>query len=210
MFSTLSLDGEDEDDGNDNDNEESSIVDPGPEIVQQGLGPFVSMLDRSQPSVTADGTSTSAAARNDSEAVVDKTKRRRRRKGDSGAEKYASHGIGTSSTSGKVKSRPMAARYANVCMYAELLELRDDDIQQWDRMSAIDVDGMVEGGIGNEKERISGALPNDLENGWVALAPIPAGKRCLAVSYQHQVGSVGPAIGACACPMFAILLHFNL
>ncbi len=27
-------------------------------------------------------------------------------------------------------------------------------------------------------------LPSDLESGWVALAPIPVGKRCLAVSMQ--------------------------
>jgi len=47
-------------------------------------------------------------------------------------------------------------------MYAELLEMQEAD--QW----ASGDDG----------------LPGDLETGWVALAPIPVGKRCLAISYQ--------------------------
>lgn len=46
-------------------------------------------------------------------------------------------------------------------MYAELLEMNVDEA--WG-----DLDG----------------LPDDLETGWVAVAPVPVGKRCLAVAHQ--------------------------
>lgn len=47
-------------------------------------------------------------------------------------------------------------------MYAELLEMQETDL--WP---------------GGED-----GLPSDLESGWVALAPVPLGKRCLAISHQ--------------------------
>lgn len=52
--------------------------------------------------------------------------------------------------------------WANKCMYAELLEMQETD--QW---------------AGGDDR-----LPSDLETGWVALAPVPVGKRCLAISHQ--------------------------
>jgi snurportin-1 len=52
--------------------------------------------------------------------------------------------------------------WANKCMYAELLEMQETD--QW---------------AGGDDR-----LPSDLESGWVALAPVPVGKRCLAISHQ--------------------------
>ena len=52
--------------------------------------------------------------------------------------------------------------WANKCMYAELLEMQETDL--WP--------GGQDG------------LPSDLESGWVALAPVPVGKRCLAISHQ--------------------------
>ncbi|KAF5369206.1 hypothetical protein D9757_010045 [Collybiopsis confluens] len=57
-----------------------------------------------------------------------------------------------------VKSSPATnARWADKCMYAELLE-----------MSCRDMD--------------SDPLPADLHSSWVALSPVPVGKRCLAVT----------------------------
>jgi len=55
-------------------------------------------------------------------------------------------------------------------MYAELLEMQETDL--WP--------GMEDG------------LPSDLETGWVALAPVPVGKRCIAISHQGggTIGSV--------------------
>ena len=52
--------------------------------------------------------------------------------------------------------------WANKCMYAELLEMQETD--QW---------------AGGDDR-----LPSDLETSWVALAPVPVGKRCLAISHQ--------------------------
>lgn len=54
-------------------------------------------------------------------------------------------------------------------MYAELLELSKDD--------AIPVES---------------ALPQDLQTNWIALSPIPKGKRCLAVAhFSHGNPSAG-------------------
>lgn len=63
------------------------------------------------------------------------------------------------------------AKYADKCMYAELLEMQEPPSSSpWDR------DG----------------LPEDLESGWVAVAPVPVGKRCLAVTHQSSgLGGVG-------------------
>lgn len=61
----------------------------------------------------------------------------------------------------KVSSKNTSA-WANKCMYAELLEMQETDL--WP---------------GGED-----GLPSDLESGWVALAPVPVGKRCLAISHQ--------------------------
>ncbi|KAG6840317.1 hypothetical protein C0991_007467 [Blastosporella zonata] len=64
----------------------------------------------------------------------------------------------------KGKSKPN--KWADGCMYAELLEMVDDPSEAW----------------------TGDGLPADLENGWVALAPVPQGKRCLAVT-QAAVGA---------------------
>ncbi|CAE6355743.1 unnamed protein product [Rhizoctonia solani] len=56
-----------------------------------------------------------------------------------------------------------ATKWADKCMYAELLEMQDSD-HPWE-------DG----------------LPKDLEREWVALAPVPKGKRCIAVSFAPSL-----------------------
>jgi len=58
-------------------------------------------------------------------------------------------------------------------MYAELLEMKDGGL--WN--------GVMEEGA-------QGGLPEDLQTGWVAVAPIPVGKRCLAISHQGS-GTIG-------------------
>jgi len=65
-------------------------------------------------------------------------------------------------------SNKKTSPWANKCMYAELLEMQETD--QW---------------TGGDD-----GLPSDLETGWVALAPIPVGKRCLAISHQGW-GTIG-------------------
>ncbi|KAH0581689.1 hypothetical protein H2248_011378 [Termitomyces sp. 'cryptogamus'] len=61
------------------------------------------------------------------------------------------------------RGKPKTNKWADRCMYAELLEMVTDPSDAWSSSGA---DG----------------LPADLENGWVALAPVPQGKRCLAVT----------------------------
>ncbi|KAH6900823.1 hypothetical protein BKA70DRAFT_1158969 [Coprinopsis sp. MPI-PUGE-AT-0042] len=55
------------------------------------------------------------------------------------------------------------SKWADQCMYAELLEMTADD---------------------NLWESDDDTLPSDLETSWVAVAPIPVGKRCLVVTHQ--------------------------
>ncbi|CAA7268489.1 unnamed protein product [Cyclocybe aegerita] len=59
------------------------------------------------------------------------------------------------------------SKWADKCMYAELLEMSPD--VPW---------SIGDGAI------VDDGLPNDLEGGWVAVAPVPVGKRCLAVTHQ--------------------------
>ncbi|KAJ1302128.1 hypothetical protein OPQ81_000957 [Rhizoctonia solani] len=73
----------------------------------------------------------------------------------------------TAGSKGKSKpKRPKqrkATKWADKCMYAELLEMQDSG-NPWE-------DG----------------LPKDLEREWVALAPVPKGKRCIAVSFAPSL-----------------------
>ncbi|EAU81487.2 hypothetical protein CC1G_05317 [Coprinopsis cinerea okayama7 len=64
------------------------------------------------------------------------------------------------------------SKWADQCMYAELLEMTADE-----HLWASGQDG----------------LPQDLETGWVAVAPVPVGKRCLVVTHQSPgLGGVVP------------------
>lgn len=69
------------------------------------------------------------------------------------------------------KKNAKASKWADKCMYAELLEMRD----------GFDVPGDLRDGI-----------PDDIESGWVAISPVPVGKRCLAVTHQTSgIAGVG-------------------
>lgn len=69
---------------------------------------------------------------------------------------------------GTKPSNKKTSPWASKCMYAELLEMQETDL--W---------------TGGDD-----GLPSDLETGWVALAPVPVGKRCLAISHQGG-GTIG-------------------
>ena len=61
-------------------------------------------------------------------------------------------------------------------MYAELLEMREE--ARWlSKDGTHAVEDMAEDGV-----------PGDLETHWVALAPVPKGKRCLAITQTQHVG----------------------
>lgn len=90
----------------------------------------------------------------------------------------------------KKKNKNKPNKWADKCMYAELLELPGDD--PW----SSSVDAPNDG------------LPCDLESGWVAVGPVPVGKRCLAVTHQSS-GIVGNSmlLPATLCSSFE--LHFS-
>jgi len=71
------------------------------------------------------------------------------------------------------------SKWADKCMYAELLEMVSDDM--WSQGTLI-----------GDEQYYNNGLPKNLETAFVALAPVPAGKRCLAVTYQSAgVAGVG-------------------
>lgn len=59
-------------------------------------------------------------------------------------------------------------------MYAELLEMKEEPGLWGDHSNDADDD-----------------LPSDLERSWVAVAPVPMGKRCLAITHQSTSGVIG-------------------
>jgi snurportin-1 len=111
----------------------------------KGVAPFASLLSSSEPPAVV-SVADGAEVKNEEKR---KGKRRRRKEG----------------------SKP--SKWADKCMYAELLEMTEDYDGQspW---SASDAKGNIDG------------LPVDLEKGFVAVAPVPAGKRCLAVTHQSS------------------------
>ncbi|KAI6158094.1 hypothetical protein BKA82DRAFT_14143 [Pisolithus tinctorius] len=72
----------------------------------------------------------------------------------------------------RTKAKP--SKWADKCMYAELLEMKEDP-NVW----------------GDGKSEPDDGLPSDMEQGWVAVAPVPIGKRCLAVTHQSAAGVIG-------------------
>ncbi len=60
-------------------------------------------------------------------------------------------------------------KWADKCMYAELLEMTED-------LEMVEFDGA--GGTTN-----GDGIPQDLETAWVAVTPVPIGKRCLAITH---------------------------
>ncbi|KAJ6469528.1 hypothetical protein C8R45DRAFT_1017374 [Mycena sanguinolenta] len=115
-----------------------------PELVRFGIASYAPLLPPSTAELpTSDTRMESSSA---SEAPAERRKKKKR----------------------KQKSKKDFAagnKWADQCMYAELLEMSEDS--PWD-MSDSSPDG----------------LPGDLETGWVAVAPVPQGKRCLAVTDQ--------------------------
>ncbi|KZP28165.1 hypothetical protein FIBSPDRAFT_917757, partial [Athelia psychrophila] len=117
------------------------------EIVCEGVAAFASMV---APSAAPSDAAPARGLLQPSDAGKNKKKSRKKKRGKAEGGK--------------------PSKWADKCMYAELLEMRGDDA--WHAAS---------GGDG---------LPADLESGWVAVAPVPVGKRCLAVTHQSS-GVVG-------------------
>ena len=83
---------------------------------------------------------------------------------------------GTKKHRKKKKNKNKPNKWADKCMYAELLEMAAD--APWSESPG--------------DAEVNDGLPNDLESKWVAVGPVPVGKRCLAVTHQSSgISGVG-------------------
>ncbi|KAJ7198623.1 hypothetical protein B0H12DRAFT_1165957 [Mycena haematopus] len=130
-----------------------------PEIVRMGIVSYAPLLPPSAAEAPASDTPMKSVPGSEPPAERKKKKRKPKSK-----KEYSAAG----------------SKWADQCMYAELLEMNEDN--SWN-MSDSSPDG----------------LPEDLETGWVAVGPVPVGKRCLAVTDQ----SLGvPGLGKLLMPRF--------
>lgn len=119
-------------------------------------------------------SSTSYEAHEEASVSAPSEPKKSRKRGGKNSHKRRSEANKTSNSN---KYKTGNSQWADKCMYAELLEMNGDDI--WD---AAGHDGQVD----------NDGLPSDLEHGWVAVAPVPKGKRCLVVTQQSAgVAGVG-------------------
>ncbi|KAI0777522.1 hypothetical protein BD413DRAFT_609867 [Trametes elegans] len=159
FFADMTL-GPSDDEANDGDDTQA-----GPEVVREGISQFASMLPSPSDIGAADVMFTHKPA-GSSESVSPTTpeinmqtqpkkrgKGKRKGKGRAAAPETSKGG----------KKNTKQSKWADKCMYAELLEMKD----------GFDACGDLRDGI-----------PDDIETGWVAVTPVPVGKRCLAVTHQ--------------------------
>ncbi|KAI0353397.1 hypothetical protein OH77DRAFT_1591398 [Trametes cingulata] len=165
FFADLTL-GPSDDEGDDADD-----ADRERDIVREGISQFASMLPPTAiPDPSTSTSSTPAAPSEPAEpsapevSMQTQMTKRKKRKGKGRAapqDSARSSNQASSSRGGKRNVKP--SKWADKCMYAELLEMKE----------GFDASGDLRDGI-----------PDDIETGWVAVTPIPVGKRCLAVTHQ--------------------------
>lgn len=148
------------------------------EPVREGITQYAPMLSNASP---VDSTSFSPATSslpfvaggisNDSDVVTVLPTSFGKKKGKSRRKSKAQ----TSSKPQAQSTKP--SKWADKCMYAELLEMTEDT-------------EMSEFGTGR-----GDGIPDDLETGWVAVTPVPVGKRCLAITHAASgIAGVGKYI----------------
>jgi len=160
FFADLNLGASDDEGG-----ERDESLDSGPpDIVREGITPFVSMLapvhsSSSIPIPPAPSTSsrivTSESIPPERGSDVQTTTKKR------GKNKRKNKNRSVQAPSQPKTPKPN--RWSDKCMYAELLEMTEE------------FGNMTDDGI-----------PEDLETGWVAVTPVPAGKRCLAITHASS------------------------
>lgn len=158
-------------------------------IVRDGVAQFASMLasSSSAPTPTVTPSASVDVPRSLSEAdgvsymeetsgVPANAKRQgKKKKGKgkarpSGNSLVAAMDVQTGKTHPSRKNKKLN-KWADKCMYAELLEMTE---------------GFSTADVGRD------GIPDDIETGWVAVTPVPLGKRCLAVTHQASgVAGVG-------------------
>ena len=166
----------------------------GPEITPEGIGHFVAMLPpptgppaveassstpahdgrSSQPQRQAPNPRNQTGPLKPEVPAVSQAKPRskggkRKGKGRSGVRDNAPRsqsGNGATRNGSKPSTKP--SKWADRCMYAELLEMNES------------LGSLVDG------------IPDDIETAFVSVAPVPIGKRCLAVTHQTSgIAGVG-------------------
>ncbi|KAK7021934.1 hypothetical protein VNI00_017163 [Paramarasmius palmivorus] len=142
-FAGLNLAGSDDEDG------EAEASPEGFKIVHEGLASFTSSFDNNEQLISP---TTSPVLSN----LLDTSSKKKKK----GKRKKATTRVGG--------NRNQPSKWADKCMYAELLEMNDGNT--WP---------MSEGD----------GLPDDLETGWVAVGPVPVGKRCLAITRESPVNN---------------------
>ncbi|PIL27346.1 hypothetical protein GSI_10493 [Ganoderma sinense ZZ0214-1] len=162
----------------DDEADEDDDPNPQPDIVHEGVGHFVTMLP---PAITAPTPVSSESAQPlapeiNMQTTQEKKRPKNKRKGKGRASQQQQHdpsagvphgsGAGTRPRgAGKPKAKnAKPSKWADKCMYAELLEMK-------------------EGGFDASADLRDG-IPEDIETGWVAVTPVPSGKRCIAVTHQ--------------------------
>jgi len=164
LFASLNLGGESDNEDHD---EEVLKDEHAVNVTPASVAPYVSMLD---PGITPNAISSfknvTFPPPVDPQIPQKDTKKKTKRKNK------------------KRSTKP--SKWADKCMYAELLEMSAD--APW-----CSPDGTLNDG-----------LPNDLESAWVAVAPVPVGKRCLAVTHQSS-GVAG--VGASLIPNISMCDH---
>ncbi|KAH9940679.1 hypothetical protein B0H21DRAFT_878266 [Amylocystis lapponica] len=129
----------------------------GPDVVREGISQFATMLPRTATAVPAAAGEPAASPPQAGDA---QTKGKKRGKGQRKAKARAS-AAASAHPKGQRSGKPN--KWADKCMYAELLEMTEE----YD---------------GADLER--DGIPDDIETSWVAVTPVPRGKRCLAVTHQ--------------------------
>ncbi|TCD68169.1 hypothetical protein EIP91_011447 [Steccherinum ochraceum] len=130
----------------------------GPDVVREGISSFVPLIT-SEANTPANGAAALIAP-----VPVDAEVYGSEQPSGSGASQKKK---GKGKRKGKGKGRAKAdsgpqvpGKWGDKCMYAELLEMNED-------FDLVKSDG----------------IPEDIETGWVAVAPVPVGKRCLAITH---------------------------
>lgn len=144
------------------------------EPIREGISQFATLLPEppAVPSSITQEASTLTHVEEHSEPMQDAlptTFSNTKRKG-----KSKRKGKGRRDGAQRGQSSKPNTKWADKCMYAELLEMTEDT-----GMTGFDT-GPCDG------------IPTDIETGWVAVTPVPVGKRCLAITHAPSgIAGVG-------------------
>lgn len=147
-------------------------ADDAPDIVREGVSTFVPLLSPSEPPRLEDVPSTDPPA---PPAAGEHTGAPTQPHTTSGKGKRKNKRKGKGKQSAREHVGPaVPGKWGDKCMYAELLEMNEE-------FNSMKGDG----------------IPDDIESGWVAVAPVPVGKRCLAITHASSgIAGIGERISS--------------